>query len=457
MSAKKTLVARLRQQIAVQDELISQLRQLLAAQDKQIAALESRQLELERRLGLDSTTSSKPPSSDGLRKKPAPQSLRTPGQRPSGGQKGHRGTTLRFAAQPDDVFTHTVDTCENCGKTLRDIEPMRILKRQVFDVASPATQVAQHNAQVKQCSCGHITQGVFPKHVTAPVQYGQRLKSMAVYFLHQQLIPEDRLQQMFADLFGLSVASATLTKAGADFAREVHQQQQQVLTQLKAAETKHLDETGFRVAGRTQWLHVISTPLATYYRCGPKRGEMWDGVQGIVTHDHWKPYFTMKGVQHALCNAHHLRELQALEKIEQEPWAFRMSRLLRGLHRRLDKPPDWEWVSRLYDRIVQKGLEFHESQPLLSSRKNKRRVGHNLVLRLRNFKEEVLRFITNPSVAFTNNQAEQDIRMMKVKQKISGGFRTTAAAQDFCVIRGFLSTKRKQKINLWQAIQAAWG
>ena len=170
------------------------------------------------------------------------------------------------------------------------------------------------------------------------------------------------------------------------------------------------------------------------------------GIAAFITvHDHWKPYFTMQGVTHALCNAHILRELKALIEIEKENWARHLQRLLRLLCR-INDPP-MEKIHRIYDRIIAAGIAFHEAQEPLSTRKNKRRVGHNLLLRLKNFKDAVLRFLTNPLVPFTNNQAEQDIRMMKVKQKISGAFRSDKGAHNFCVLRGFLSTQRKSGAN----------
>ena len=221
---------------------------------------------------------------------------------------------------------------------------------------------------------------------------------------------------------------------------------------MKNADVKHLDETGFRIGKKTQWLHVISNPLATHYRAREKRGDLLEDLKGILVHDHWKPYFQVKGVLHSLCNAHHLRELKALEDFEKEPWSFKMSRLLR-LASRLKDPP----ISRifeLYDRIVIEGLTFHEQQPPLGKLHKKRRKGHNLVLRLRDFKDCVLRFLEIQDVPFTNNQAEQDIRMMKVKQKISGGFRTFQGAETFCTIRGFLSTCRKQGLNLFQSLSS---
>ena len=224
-----------------------------------------------------------------------------------------------------------------------------------------------------------------------------------------------------------------------------------MLEQAKAAPVKQLDETGFRTGGKTQWLHVISTPTLTHYRISPKRKDLAPitGIQGVVVHDHWKSYFQLEGVQQRLCNAHHLRELKALMEIEKEPWAHRMDRLLRTAHRLRDPPIDR--IRHLYDHILVSGLAFHEQLPAFSTGR-KRRIGHNLLLRLCSQKEAVLRFLSTPNVPFTNNQAEQDIRMMKVKQKISGGFRTSRGAEIFATIRGFISTARKQQADILSTI-----
>ena len=294
--------------------------------------------------------------------------------------------------------------------------------------------------------------GTFPIEATAPACYGRRIQGFSTYLSNQHFIPEDRLQAVFKDLFSLSVSTGSIATFNARLADAVAPHQEQVLADLKASLVKHLDETGFRITGKTQWLHVISTPTATHYRVSPKRKDLepLKGTSGVVVHDHWKSYFKLPDVQHSLCNAHHLRELKALMEIEKERWAFQMNRLLRYLNRA--GIVCFERVSKIYDQIIQAGLAFHESLGTLESGKRKRRVGHNLLIRLAKFKEDVLRFLITPGVPFTNNQAEQDVRMMKVKQKISGGFRTTEGAHNFATIRGFISTMRKQNKNILNAI-----
>ena len=432
----------------------AELRALVAKQAAIIVKLEARIAELERRLNLDSSNSSKPPSSDGLQKKPAPQSLRENGKLKSGGQEGHTGHTLKQVSNPDHIIIHEVKACISCNASLANCPTVRYIKRQVFDIPEPHIEVTEHQAAVTVCACGQHNTAEFPAEVTAPVQYGNLIKTLTVYFSNEQHIPEDRLQILFLDVFKLTISTATLVEISRTFSKLVAPIQERVLELLKAAFLKHLDETGFRINGKTSWLHSISNDLLTHYRPSLKRGDISKGLRGIVVHDHWKPYFTLEKVLHALCNAHHLRELKALAEIEKEVWAIQMARLLNILNRMKDPPI--ERMFRIYDDIVNRGLAFHESQPPLSARKNKRRTGHNLLLRLKNYKDAVLRFLTTPGVPFTNNQAEQDIRMMKVKQKISGGFRTMQGAETFCTIRGFLSTCRKHGLNLFQAIMQSF-
>ena len=220
---------------------------------------------------------------------------------------------------------------------------------------------------------------------------------------------------------------------------------------------KHMDETGFRIGGKKRWLHIASTVLLTFYRVSPRRGGLMAGVSGIVVHDHWKPYYKLTGVLHALCNAHHLRELKALVDIEKEDWARKMQRLLRqACHAaNLSCEANVAWqpslialIERRYDTILAEGLSFHNAQPALSKGGKRgrppRRVGHNLLLRLAIRKQDTLRFLTDPTVPFTNNVAERDARMMKVQQKVSGGFRSDDGASNFATIRSVLSTARKQ-------------
>ena len=432
--------------------------------DALIVALLERIEELERRLGLNSANSGKPPSSDGYKKPSRVTNQREKTGRESGGQAGHEGTTLRQVAIPDKVVEYFPPVCLGCGGVLSREQATGHQKRQVFDLPQPGVEVTEHRAHSGWCpACGTETQAAFPAEVRAAAQYGATVESLVVYLQAWQLIPEDRLAELMGDVFGVEVATSTIAAMGHRKAQELAGLAEHIEQQVKHAAVKHLDETGYRIAGVLQWLHVASTWLLTCYRTSAKRGAMLAGVRGIIVHDFWRPYLAMIGVTHALCNAHHLRELKALVDIEQEPWAQAMHRFLRQAchaanlaraQQRSLSPRFLAWLSARYDRLLAQGLAFHESQPPLGAGlptrrgRIRRRTGHNLLLRLRDHKEATLRFLSDPTVPFTNNQAERDLRMMKVRQKISGGFRSDTGAQTFTTLRTVLSTARKQGWNI---------
>jgi transposase len=449
-----------------------ELMALIAAQAAEIAALKARLAELERRLGLNSSNSSKPPSSDGLKKPARVSSLRESSGKRSGGQPGHKGDTLRQVAEPDRIVDHHPPACSRCSAALTPDMAGGHAARQVFDLPEPRPLiVTEHRAHSCRCAaCGVTTRAAFPEGVNAPVQYGARIAAFVVYLLHYQLLPEDRLVELMTDLFGVKLAAGTIAAISQNCARRLLGFVETLRDLVAHAPVKHMDETGFRISGKTQWLHVASTGWLTFYRVCARRGSLLANVVGIVVHDHWKPYYTMQGVLHALCNAHHLRELKALVEIEKEDWARKMQRLLRRACHAANlardqgvclKPRLIESFERSYDAILAQGLALHEAeQPLASAATTKhgkprgrapRRTGHNLILRLATRKQDTLRFLHDPTVPFTNNQAERDGRMMKLRQKISGGFRSLEGATDFAVIRSFLSTAKKQG---WTIIEA---
>jgi transposase len=450
------------------EELIA----LIAALRAENAVLKARIAELERRLGLNSTNSSKPPSSDGLKKPARVKSLRERSGKKPGGQKGHKGETLRQSAAPDEIVDHHPAACAECGAALTPKMAKGHIARQVFDLPEPQPLVVtEHRSHECRCvCCGATTRAAFPEGVNAPVQYGARIVAFVVYLLHYQLLPEDRLVALMTDLFGVRLCAATVANMSRSCANRLEGFAQTIRDLVAGAPVKHMDETGFRIAGKTQWLHVACTALLTFYRVCARRGSLLANVVGVVVHDHWKPYYTMQGVRHALCNAHHLRELKALVEIEKEDWARKMQILLRraahaanvARERNVDlKPRLIERFQRRYDAILAEGLAFHEAQPPLvraatirsvkKRGREPRRTGHNLITRLITRKEDTLRFLVDPAVPFTNNQAERDARMMKLRQKISGGFRSLEGASDFATIRSFISTAKKQG---WKIIDA---
>jgi transposase len=452
------------------------LRDQNAAQQTRIAQLEARIAELERQLGLNSGNSGKPPSSDGLKKKPVRvSSLRERSGKKPGGQKGHPGETLRQSETVDATINHFPKACAGCGEALSEAMATDHIARQVFDLPEPQPLiVTEHRAHSCRCAaCGTQTRADFPPDVKAPVQYGARIAGIVVYLLHGQFLPEKRLAALMADLFGVQLSTATIAAMSQNCAARFESFATAIYARIAAAAVKHLDETGLRIGGKTRWLHIAATVLLTFYRIASKRGAMPENLTGIALHDHWKPYYTLEGIRHALCNAHHLRELKALVEIEKEDWARKMQRLLRlachatNLARDRGKPLPPRLIAlfeRRYDAILTEGLAFHAAQPALvrpertgkakARGRKRRRVGHNLLLRLGIRKQDVLRFLSDLTVPFTNNLAEQAARMMKLRQKISGGFRSAAGAADFAVIRSLLSTAKKQGWNMLDTLAA---
>jgi transposase len=452
------------------------LRQENAVLRQENAALKQQVAALQRRLDKNSSNSSKPPSSDGLNKPPRVfKSLRGRSGKTSGGQMGHKGDTLRPVDKPDRLERHAATRCQHSQACLTAAMVTDVERRQVFDLPQPRLEITEHQASIYRCRhCHATTKAAFPDTVTAPVQDGSHLRAAAVYLNVQQLIPEDRVCEVMTDLFAASsLCPASVVAWTAKAAAAQAPVVEPIVARVVAAKVRHLDETGFRIGGKTRWLHSASTAVYTHYRVGETRGDVPRTMaDGVIVHDHFKPYYALRGAQHALCNAHHLRELQALIEIEKEPWAGAMHELLRTANKQVREAkaggavalaePDKHRISAAYDAALAMGLALHEGQAPLLRRpgargRPPRRTGHNLLLRLRHCKADVLRFIEHFDVPFTNNQAEQDIRMMKVRMKISGGFRTLGGAEIFAAIRSVISTARKHGINILRALTMPTG
>jgi transposase len=449
------------------EALIEALRNEVTTLRAENEALRAENAELRRRLDQDSSTSSKPPSSDGLKKRPRiAGSLRGRSGKLSGGQTGHKGDTLRQTATPDLIVEHAASTCEHCSAPLTIAMRRTEERRQVFDLPERLIEVVEHRAAVYACACcGLRTQAAFPDAVKAPVQYGPRFRAAAVYLNLGQLIPEDRVAEAMADLFGAArFCPQSLTQWVAAKARAFAPVTARIADLAAGAPVRCLDETGFRVAGRNHWLHTVAAGALTFYRVSQKRGDLPRDLQGgVVVHDGLKGYYDIDGAAHGLCNAHHLRELKALIEIDGEAWAEAMRDLLLEAHRAVEDarergltalPPERvETFQARYWETLRAGFAYHRSLPRLprhpSNRgRDKRRPGQNLLIRLHKFKDDVLRFLVDFAVPFTNNLAEQALRMMKVKMKISGAFRTFEAACDFAALRSILATARKRAWNI---------
>jgi transposase len=448
--------------------LQQQIEQLQEAVAKQAAEIQS----LRDQVAKNSQNSGKPPSSDGLKK---PRNLRQKTGRKQGGQKDHPGHTLKMVEQPNHVEVHTVTTCEHCSIDLRSIEPCGHERRQVFDIPPVRLEVTEHQAEIKVCpGCGFQSKGSFPAAVNHPVQYGSRLKAQASYLNSYQLIPLARTCQLLEDFYGHRPAEAFVLAANNAVAHQIEPSLALIKQQLINSEVVHFDESGLRVEGKLNWLHVASTKRLTYYDVHRKRGQVGMQAIGILplfagraVHDHWQSYFAFKQCQHALCNAHHLRELQFILEQYQQPWAQAMAQLLLEIKTEVDTaPPDHLSLpperlihfEQRYDKLIAQGLKANpppDNPPPKKRGRKKQSPPKNLLDRLQNHKSQVLAFMSDFRVPFDNNLAERDVRMVKIKQKVSGTFRTLLGAQIFCAIRSYISTIRKHGQNVINSIHNA--
>jgi len=456
--------------LAVVGELAAQIESLSAV----VSTLESENAALRARLGTDSHNSSKPPSSDGPGVKPHPKSQRTPSGRKPGGQPGHVGHTLALVDDPDEVQVHGPGACAGCGASLAEIVALRRERRQVVDLPPIKAWVVEYQVETKCCpACGTETTGAFPAEVTAPIQYGPGVATVGVYLTQEQLLPLERTTTVLADLFGCSIAAGTLEKAVATCHTQLAEAEAAIKAGISRAAVAHFDETGVAVAGKTNWLHAASTADLTFYAAHAKRGqEALDAIgvlptfRGRAVHDGWASYWQYPDCAHALCNAHHLRELTFVAEDLGQAWAQDLKGLLCEIKRAVDTAREQErgelaaevkdeFATR-YDTLLAAGLKVNPPPPPTGQRgRPKRGKAGSLVDRLIAHKEPTLAFMNDFAVPFDNNLVERDIRMTKVRQKISGCFRTTGGAARFCRIRGYLSTLRKQGLPILSSLRHA--
>lgn len=433
--------------------------------------LSRRNSELEAIISKDSHNSSRPPSSDRPWAKRTKSLRRPSGQRP-GGQAGHPGHTLPLTAKPTRVIHHRPTQCRRCHATLDLSERSRHKRRQIIDIIPARLRITEHRAEIVRCKvCGTVTKGEFPKEVRAPVQYGPSVSARALYLHDYQLLPYQRTSEAMRDLFGCAVSAGTLSSSIARCATELIETELKIKRKLRQSAVLHADETGLRVGKQLHYVHVGSTPRFTHYGVDARRGRtaideigILPQYRGTCVHDGWLSYTYYPHCQHALCGAHLLRELTYFAELGEESkgWAEPLLKLLLEMKAEVERvseggcdrltPQRLMELRASYDRLVTQGLEANPTPEVADQVKKQAR---NLLLRLERRKEEVLRFVTDFTVPFDNNQAERDLRMIKLQQKTSGCFRTEEGARQFCRIRGYLSTMRKQGKGVLLALEKA--
>jgi transposase len=446
-------------------ELVEGLVEKLGKLEERLEALEGKDKK-------NSSNSSKPPSGDGFGKKT--KSLRIKSQRKTGGQIDHPGSTLEWSIEVDVFVEHKVEQCHECGTSLA-IEPVQtVWARQVYDIPPIELKVYEHRSEVKNCPhCGVENQAEFPSFANSIVQYGPRLKSMMVYLMEGQLLPSARTCEVLSEIVGVSVSEATLFNTRSQCFEQLAPIANTIQSAIVGSPVVHFDETGMRVNGKLWWLHVACTDGLTYYFVHQKRGHdaidemgILPTFEGKAIHDGWKSY-QHYNCEHFLCNAHHLRELMFIWEQYQQPWAIGMLILLGSIKSQVDEasPAQTPLAADViqafetrYQTILEQGFLVNPPPAPPPTRHRRSRGGRlkqsparNLLDRLQNQQASVLGFMYDFVVPFDNNQAERDVRMVKLKQKISGTFRSEAGAKMFCRIRGYISTLRKQGFNVLDA------
>lgn len=440
----------------------------MVRQAEQIEELRAENAELRRQIGLNSRNSSKPPSSDSPFVKPAPRSLRRKSGRKPGGQPGHPGSTLALVDDPNERKRHEPGPCGGCGANLADAPEVGVERRQVFDLPPMTVRVTEHQLISRRCACGATTCGAAPEGVTAPVQYGSRITAIVLYLYVGQFLSKKRTAQALAELFGTPVSDGTVATMAQRAADGLDEFTDLVRDRIVAAEVAGFDETGLRVAGKLHWVHCARTDRYTLITCHPKRGTKGIGdagvlarFRGVAVHDAWAPYDTYLDVEHQLCCAHALRELQAVTDTAPSDadwcWAGQAADALVTMQKLVAQaiatgadavdPDALATQVRLYRAAAQIGITTTAARTGTLMKK------HNaLARRLADRHDDYLRFTTDWRIPADNNGSERDIRMIKLRQKVSGCLRSLTGAKQFCAIRSYLSTAAKHGKQFFEVL-----
>jgi transposase len=468
------------------DELPTAFRLYIEFLQKENAELKERVAQLEAQVAKNSTNSHKPPSSDGPAKPPRTSSSRDRSGKKPGGQSGHSGSTLKKRTDPDVRIQHRVGQCSRCNRDLSKQRPDEVVERQVFDLPPMKMQCTAHEAEVKHCpDCGTCNKAAWPEPLASEqgaAIYGPNVRSLVVYLMNDQLIPGLRTSQVLEDLFGQRISSGTLRNWNEKAFFGLEETDRQIADALaQDLGCVNFDETGVRSENKNHWLHSASNEKLTHFEVHAKRGGaaiddigILPRFKGTAIHDRWEPYFGYENCRHGLCGAHLIRDLRFVWEAHGERWAKNMKRLLVKMNdavkvakargrRRLNSPTIDYWQGR-YRRLLNAGFELHSSLDLRegilakqnSRGRKKQRPGKNLLDALSKHEESVLLFLKDFAVPFTNNQSERDIRMTKVKIKVSGCFRSARGARQFCGIRGYISTAKKQGWNVLEALTSVF-
>jgi len=432
----------------------------LAARDALIVELAARVADLEARLGKNSQNSSKPPSSDAF-VKPPPRSLRRASGRKPGKQPGDPGFRLVQRPDPDEVRVHVPEVCRGCGDSLEQAPVVGQERRQVFDLPPIYLTVIEHQAQRRECRCGTVTIAAFPAEATAPTCYGPGVAALGAYLLARQHLPVERAAECLADCFGAPVSTGYLATLLPNAAGRLKEFLALLGKELTQAEVAHFDETGGRVKGKLWWIHVACTDRYTLYHLDPRRGKtamdaagILPSFTGVAVHDGLAAYRKYTAAEHALCNIHHLRELAGIGELTGQSWPAELADLLVEMNLAVGvvranggtalPSSRLRGYRRRYDALILVGKEVNPPPPRTGKR-GRPALGPagSLLARLHTHRDDVLRFATDLRVPFTNNQAESDVRMVKLQQKISGGWRSQTGAESFLAVRSYLSTARK--------------
>ena len=448
-----------------EQRLIDELLKRLAALEAEVERLKAENAELRRRLEKNSQNSHKPPSSDGYRKRSVRPALPKQEKRAPGGSPGHKGKTLRQVEQPDKAHVHLPSSCSTCGRTMRAEEKYSIVgKRQVFDLPEPKLEVIEHRLGQIEC-CGQVQSGQYPAYAKARVQYGPGVRALVTKLSIDHKMPLEQICGLFSDLYGYELNSETVESTLEQGHSLTAPLEAHLIQELKRATAVHFDETGLRVAGKLHWLHTAGNASYTYLFVHAKRGKkalqseksVLKDFTGYAIHDCLASYFSFAEAKHGLCNAHLLRELQALAE-ENSQWAQAMRDLLLELHQELSgstlSTQAADLLRHRYRQILHQADE-EEPPPKVKQGKGrpKNTPGRNLLKRLQQHEEAVLAFALMEGVPFTNNLAERDLRPAKVKQKVSGCFRTVLGAEIYARLQAIIATCRKQGRNIFATLR----